>query len=85
MAYQIEIQYNGVYQIDADTRIENPLVIGSSANDDLIETVSVSVYFTSPTYYLGRQIGSFNYVVDWSNTDVVSLINGYMATHEVTP
>jgi hypothetical protein len=85
MAYQIEIKYNGVYQIDADTRIENPLVIGASANDDLIETVYVSVYFTSPTYYLGREIGSFNYVGDWSNTDVVSLINGFMATHEVAP
>ena len=85
MAYQIEIQYTGVYQIDGETRIENPLVIGASANDDLINTVSVSVYFTSPTYYLARQIGSFTYVNDWSNTDVVSLINTFMSSHEVTP
>lgn len=85
MTYQIEIQYTGVYQIDSETRIENPLVIGASANDDLIETVHVSVYFTSPTYYLGRQIGFFNYTNDWSNTDVVSLINNFMASCEVTP
>lgn len=85
MAYQIEIQYQGKYKIEDGTEIQNPLVIGASANDDLIETVYVSVYFTSPTYYLARQIGSFNYVNDWSNADVVNLINGYMATHEVTP
>lgn len=83
MAYQIEIQYTGKYQIDSDTLIENPLVIGASANDDLINSVYVSVYFTSPTYYLGRQIGSFNYVDDWSNADVVSLINSYMASVKV--
>lgn len=78
MNYQIEIQYTGKYQIDPDTLVENPLVIGASANDDLIETVIVSVYFTSPTYYLARQIGSFTYVDDWSNADVVSLINSFM-------
>lgn len=83
MAYQIEIQYTGVYQIDSDTRVENPLVIGASANDDLIETVSVAVYFTSPAYYLGRQIGSFNYVDDWSNADVVNLINSFMQSCQV--
>jgi hypothetical protein len=83
MAYQIEIQYQGKYQIDSDTLIENPLVIGASANDDLINSVYVSVYFTSPTYYLGRQIGSFNYVDDWSNADVISLINSYMASVKV--
>lgn len=83
MAYQIEIQYTGKYQIDADTLIENPLVIGASANDDLINSVSVGVYFTSPTYYLARQIGSFNYVDDWSNADVVALINSYMESVKV--
>jgi hypothetical protein len=83
MAYQIEIQYQGRYRLDDGIEIENPLVIGASANDDLIETVSVGVYFTSPTYYLARQIGSFNYVDDWSNTDVISLINGYMDTHRI--
>jgi len=83
MSYQIEIQYTGIYQIDSQTRIENPLVIGASANDDLIETVSVSVYFTSPNYYLFREIGSFNYVNDWSNTDVVSLINSFMDSCKV--
>ena len=85
MAYQIEIQYQGKYKLDDGTEIQNTLVIGASANDDLVETVYVSVYFTSPTYYLGRQIGFFNYVGDWSNADVVNLINGYMTTHEVTP
>lgn len=79
MAYQIEIQYTGVYQIDGETRIENPLVIGASANDDLIDSVSVGVYFTSPTYYLGRQVGNFVYVDGWDNSDVVALINVYMA------
>lgn len=83
MAYQIEIQFTGKYQIDAETTIENPLVIGASANDDLINSVYVSVYFTSPTYYLGRQIGSFNYVDDWSNADVVVLINSYMESVKV--
>lgn len=83
MAYQIEIQYTGKYQIDSDTLIENPLVIGASANDDLINSVYVSVYFTSQTYYLGRQIGSFNYVDDWSNADVVALINSYMESVKV--
>ena len=83
MSYQIEIQYTGKYQIDADTTIENPLVIGASANDDLINSVSVGVYFTSPTYYLARQIGSFNYVDDWSNADVVSLINSYMQSVKI--
>jgi hypothetical protein len=83
MAYQIEIQYTGKYQIDSDTLIENPLVIGASANDDLINSVSVGVYFTSPTYYLARQIGSFNYVDDWSNADVVALINSYMESVKV--
>jgi len=83
MAYQIEIQYTGKYQIDSDTLIENPLVIGASANDDLIDSVSVAVYFTSPTYYLYRNIGSFTYAVDWSNADVVSLINSYMESVKV--
>lgn len=83
MAYQIEIQYTGKYQIDSDTLIENPLVIGASANDDLIDSVSVGVYFTSSTYYLARQIGSFTYAVDWSNADVVSLINSYMESVKI--
>jgi hypothetical protein len=83
MNYQIEIQYTGKYQIDPDTLVENPLVIGASANDDLINSVYVSVYFTSPTYYLGRQIGSFNYVDDWSNADVVALIESFMASCKV--
>lgn len=83
MAYQIEINFTGRYRLDDGTEIENPLVIGASANDDLIDSVSVAVYFTSPTYYLYRQIGSFTYAVDWSNADVVSLINSYMETHKV--
>ena len=83
MNYQIEIQYTGKYQIDSTTLVENPLVIGASANDDLIETVSVAVYFTSPAYYLARQIGSFNYVDDWSNADVVNLINSFMQSCQV--
>lgn len=83
MAYQIEIQYSGFYQIDPETKIENPLVIGASANDDLINSVSVAVYFTSPTYYLARQIGSFNYSADWDNADVVTLINKFMDEHKV--
>lgn len=83
MAYQIEIQYTGKYQIDSTTLVENPLVIGASANDDLIDSVSVAVYFTSPAYYLARQIGSFNYVDDWSNADVVNLINSFMQSCQV--
>jgi hypothetical protein len=83
MAYQIEINFTGRYRLDDGTEIENPLVIGASANDDLIDSVSVAVYFTSPTYYLYRQIGSFTYAVDWSNADVISLINSYMDTHKV--
>jgi hypothetical protein len=83
MEYQIEINFSGRYRLDDGTEIENPLVIGASANDDLIETVFVGVYFTSPTYYLSRSIGSFDYVADWSNADVISLINGYMDTHKI--
>jgi len=83
MTYQIEIQFQGKYQIDSTTLVENPLVIGASANDDLINTVSVSVYFTSNTYYLARQIGSFTYVTDWSNADVVALIESFMASCKV--
>jgi len=79
MAYQIEIQFTGKYQIDNTTLIENPLVIGQSANDDLQNTVLVGVYFSSDTYFLQRQIGFFNYVNDWSNADVISLINSFMA------
>ena len=83
MQYQIEIQYEGKYQIDGNTQVENPLVIGASANDDLINTVTVGVYFTSPTYYLARPVGSFTYTTDWSNADVVTLINSFMAEHKV--
>lgn len=84
MAYQIEIQFQGKYQIDGNTLVENPLVIGASANDDLINTVSVGVYFTSPTYYLARQIGSFTYGPDgWDNADVVALIESFMASCKV--
>jgi len=83
MAYQIEIQYQGRYRLEDGTEIENPLVIGASANDDLIDTVSVGVYFTSPTYYLARQIGSFSYLTDWSNADVISLITSYMDGHKI--
>lgn len=82
-SYQVEIQFDGKYQIDSTTIVENPLVIGASANDDLIETVSVGVYFVSPTYYLARQIGSFNYVDEWSNDDVVALIESFMASCKV--
>ena len=81
--YQISIQFEGKYQIDENTLVENPLVIGASANDDLINTVSVGVYFVSPEYYLGRQIGSFTYATDWSNADVVALINNFMSEHKV--
>lgn len=82
--YQISIQFEGKYQIDASTLVENPLVIGASANDDLINTVSVAVYFVSPEYYLWRQIGSFTYGADgWDNADVVTLINSFMAEHKV--
>lgn len=81
--YQVEIQFEGKYQIDSDTLVENPLVIGASANDDLINSVYVSVYFISPTYNLGRQIGFFNYVDDWSNADVVALIESFMASCKV--
>lgn len=80
MAYQIEIPFSGKYKIDADTTIENPLVIGASANDDLISSVFVGVYFSSPTYFLYRQIGSFNYTTNWDNSDVVDLINAFMAS-----
>ena len=83
MAYQIEINFTGRYRLDDGVEIENPLVIGASANDDLIDSVSVGVYFTSPTYYLARQIGFFTYVTDWSNADVISLINSYMDTHRI--
>ncbi len=83
MAYQIEINFTGRYRLEDGTEIENPLVIGASANDDLINNVAVSVYFTSQTYYLARAIGSFNYVADWSNADVVDLINAYMDSHKV--
>jgi hypothetical protein len=83
MAYQIEINFTGRYRLDDGTEIENPLVIGASANDDLIETVFVGVYFTSPTYYLARQIGSFNYTDEWTNADIVNLINSYMDSHRV--
>lgn len=83
MAYQIEINFTGRYKLDDGTEIENPLVIGASANDDLIDSVSVGVYFTSPTYYLARYIGSFNYTNDWSNADVVDLINAYMDSHKI--
>jgi len=83
MAYQIEIQYQGRYRLEDGTEIENPLVIGASANDDLIDSVFVSVYFTSSTYYLARQIGSFTYQNEWDNSDVVNLINGYMDSHKI--
>jgi hypothetical protein len=83
MAYQIEINFTGRYKLDDGTEIENPLVIGASANDDLIDSVSVGVYFTSPTYYLARQIGSFSYLTDWSNADVISLITSYMDGHKI--
>ena len=83
MSYQIEIQYQGRYRLDDGVEIENPLVIGANANDDLIETVSVGVYFTSPTYYLARQIGSFNYTTNWDNNDIITLINSYMNSIKV--
>lgn len=83
MAYQIEINFTGRYRLDDGTEIENPLVIGASANDDLIDSVSVAVYFTSITYYLCRQIGSFTYLTDWSNADVISLITSYMDLHKI--
>lgn len=83
MAYQIEIQFQGKYQIDSTTLVENPLVIGASANDDLINSVSVGVYFTSPSYYLARQIGSFTYSNGWDNSDVVNLINSFMESVKV--
>jgi hypothetical protein len=83
MAYQIEILFTGTYKLDADTTIENPLVIGASANDDLINSVGVSVYFSSDTYFLSRQIGSFDYTTNWDNSDVISLINAYMASIKV--
>jgi hypothetical protein len=83
MAYQIEIQYQGRYRLNDGVEIENPLVIGASANDDLIDSVFVGVYFTSPTYYLSRSIGSFTYQNGWDNSDVVNLINGYMDSHKI--
>jgi len=67
-----------VVESNSTMLVENPLVIGTSANDDLINSVSVDVYFTSPTYYLGRQIGSFTYTNDWSNSDVIDFINSYV-------
>ena len=83
MSYQIEINFTGRYKLDDGTEIENPLVIGANANDDLIGTVSVGVYFTSPTYYLARQIGSFNYTTNWDNNNIITLINSYMNSIKV--
>lgn len=83
MTYQIEIAFTGKYKIDADTTIENPIVIGQSANDDLIGSVTCSVLFTSPAYYLSRPIGAFDYTTGWDNNDVISLINSFMAAAKV--
>lgn len=82
-SYQVKIQFEGKYQIDSTTLVENPLVIGASANDDLIDSVSVGVYFVSSAYYLARQIGSFNYVDEWNNDDIVALIESFMASCKV--
>jgi hypothetical protein len=78
MNYQIQIQFNGRYKLDDSTELENPLVIGTSADDDLVENVFITVLFSSSTYYLSRQIGSFTYTVGWDNGDVINFINSYM-------
>lgn len=81
--YQIEIQFTGTYQIDAETTIVNPLVIAAEAADNFIDTVQVSCLFQNTNYSYYRNIGSFTYVDTWTNQDVIDFINSFMASVKV--
>lgn len=78
MTYQIEIQYTGVYQIDAETSVTDPLVIAVGATDDFVSSVAVSCIFQAPTYSYYRNIGSFTYNATWGNIQVEDYINTFM-------
>ena len=78
MNYQIEIQFTGQYQIDADTNVTDPLVIAVAATDDFISNVAIACLFNAPIYSYYRNIGSFTYTTTWGNIQVENYINTFM-------
>lgn len=83
MNYQIEIQFTGTYQIDADTTVVNPMVIAANASDNFINTVSLSCFFQGSSYSYYRNIGSFEYTTTWGNLQVETYINQYMNNRKI--
>ena len=83
MNYQIEIQFTGVYKLDDETQVTDPLVIAVAATDDFISSVGLACLFEAPTYSYYRNIGSFNYTTTWGNLQVEAYINDYMNAHKI--
>ena len=79
MEKQIKIQFKGKYQIDEFTKVTDPLVICTSANDNMVNSVAVAVKFENEKYSYGRNIGSFDYEETWDNDTVITHINNYMS------
>jgi len=80
---QIEIQYTGTYQLDSTTICVDPLATPTSATDNFIDSVALTVVFTSPTYSYTREIGSFTYITTWTNQDVIDYMNDYMQSIQI--
>jgi hypothetical protein len=83
MNYQIQIQFTGTYQLDSTTTCVNPLVIAYSGADDFIDSVNLTCLFNSSTYSYIRDIGSFNYIDEWTNQDVIDYITNYMNSIQI--
>lgn len=80
---QIEIQYQGEYQLDSQTKALNPRATVTLASDNMIATVTVQCVFQNLSYSYGRLAGSFDYIDNWTNQDVVNHLNAWMEARKL--
>jgi len=80
---QIEIQYQGEYQLDSTTQVLNPRANVTAATDNMVATVSVQCVFQNLSYSYGRPAGSFDYIDTWTNQDVINHLNAWMEARKL--
>jgi hypothetical protein len=78
MEKQIKIQHSGTVTIDEFTKVTDPLVICTNANDNMINSVAISIKFENEKYSYGRNIGLMEYEDTWENADIENFITNYL-------
>lgn len=80
---QIQIQFQGTYQLDNNTACTNPVATVTGATDDFIENVSTVSVFAAPGYSYSRSTGSFVYQDTWDNQDVINHLTAWMDARKI--